>query len=222
MNNEPIKHDKAFPPSASAGGDNAYYLKGCETVQRSPAYASCLFKITEFEAGRSHDIYRDCHEAIRMRKCLALGMREEEQLKGVALYFFPRIPPQVLTLPLTTTGEFGVRVSNLTPPNLLPKDPKPAGRFHAGVNKSPVKDKATALDRELAAADQGYAGAINAALEDLAAPASPDIKVRMQEVIKVTAASIQPAKPAMQPGESPLAYARRIAAQNAINQQENP
>src|SRR3569833_3437750 len=94
MNNEPIKHDKAFPPSASAGGDNAYYLKGCETVQRSPAYASCLFKITEFEAGRSHNIYRDCHEAIRMRKCLALGMREEGRGGGGARGGGPRGPPR--------------------------------------------------------------------------------------------------------------------------------
>lgn len=194
MANEQIKHDKSFPPSASAGPDNAYYLKGCDVVQRSPAYASCLFKITEYQAGRRHEIYRDCSTAIEQRQCKAMGLRQEEELQGVALYYFPRKPPQELTLPAKTAGDFGVRVSNLTPPHMTPKDPKSVGRFMATVvPKKPVD----ALDRELDAASTGYAEAITAAVAELNAP--------------------QPApqplsRPPMEPGETPLQYARRLAA----------
>lgn len=224
MKDEPIKHEKPFPPSASAGGDNAYYLRGCDTVNRSPAYASCLFKISEFEAGRDHEIYRDCYEAIRTKKCRAISMREQEQLQGVALYYFPRKPPQALLVPVDKCGEFGVRISNLTPPDWIPKDPKPSKpRFAAPVGKSAVTDvKTTTMAGELAAAEQGYAAAINAALNE---PASVDMAV----AVNATPAKPQTpppapkaapvARPPMQAGESPLQYARRIAAAaNQINQ----
>lgn len=218
MQNEPIKHDKSFPPSASAGGENAYYLKGCDTVQRSPAYASCLFKIAEYFAGRHHEIYRDCNGAIEQKRCKAMEMKQEEELKGQALYFFPRKPPQALTLSVEAAGEFGTRISNLTPSHLIPKEPKTKGRFRDTVPKSAPKPAQTALDRELAQTD-GYAAAINAAIAE---PATIDMTVEVKRVIEITAAQAQSsapatqgvstARPPMQAGESPLQYARRLAA----------
>jgi hypothetical protein len=228
MKNEPIKHDTAHPAAASAGGDNAYYLKGCDIAQRSPAYASCLFKMAEYDAGRHHEIYRECNAAFGMKQCQAFAMRDEEMLAGQAMYYFPRKPPQALLLPLSVGGDFGVRVTNLTPSHLLPKDPKPKGRFNVSMNKSPLKEHPTAIDRELAETD-GYAAAINAAVAAL--PPGPqkdfltapvDMTVEVKRVIAVTASqpvtappapqNAPTARPAMQAGESPLQYARRVAA----------
>jgi hypothetical protein len=200
MNNEPIKHDQNYPPSASGGGDNAYYLKGCEAVERVPAYASCLYKLVEYEAGRSHQLHSDCHNAMRQHRCRAVGMREEEKLKGAALYYFPRKPPQALLLPFATAGDFGVRITNLTDPALIPKDPKSMNARSTPVQKAKPVD---ALDQELDAVQDGYAAAITAAVaKTTAAAPAPKPEPKAEPA----------ARPTMLPGETPLQYARRIAA----------
>jgi len=218
---------KFYPPSASAGGDNAHYLSGCETVGRSPAYASCLFKISELKAGRRPEIYRDCHNAIEARQCRAVDMREEEELKGQAIYFFPRRPPQLLTLPLSVAGDFGVRISNLTPPHMIPKDPKPtSSRFKPSVERTKplTPPKMDALDKELLnATSNGFADAITSAVNELPKmEAITEVTLPAKEPAKpapviepklAPVAAAQPvARPAMLPGETPLQYARRLAA----------
>lgn len=221
MINEPIKHDTNYPPAASAGGNNAYYLKGCEVVERSPSYASCLFKIGEKDAGREHEQHRECSNA--GSRCAARGMRDQEKLAGVALYFFPRTPPQALHVPFKIAGDFGVRITNLTDPAHIPRDPKSAGdRF---VNKPLAKEKAIdPLDAELDAMSTGYAAAITAAVAELPpepapapAPKSPPIVVPPKPVAAAPAPKsmptvTNPGRPPMEAGETPLQYARRIAA----------
>lgn len=200
---------KFYPPAASAGGDNAFYLSGCDIVQRSPAYASCLFKMAELKAGRRPEIYRDCHEAIEARRCKAVEMRQEEELKGQAIYFFPRRPPQALTLPVSVTGEFGIRISNLTPSHLMPKGPKPSGRLNAGAARNkpqPVApSKANTLDEELLhATANGFAAAITSAVTDNKQPED--------STATPTPMPTPAARPALLSGETPLQYARRLAA----------
>ena len=76
--------DKNYPPEQSASPYNAYYLRGCPIVERSPAYASCLYKVSELEAGRPVATASECNEAIQCGRCQAKDMRQQEQLKGVA------------------------------------------------------------------------------------------------------------------------------------------
>lgn len=213
MINEQIQHDTHHLPAASAGGNNAYYLKGCDTVQRSPSYAACLFKIVEIEAGRETDYNRECGVAIRSRQCRAVGMHQEEQLKGQALYFFPR---KTAHLPMKVTGDFGVPITNLTDPALIPRDRAPAQR------SAPLsKPKPAAIPDVLDLPKDGYAAAINAtiaAAPPAPAPAPAPAPVQapaapVPQAKPALAGHVAPAaRPALQPGETPLQYARRLAA----------
>lgn len=197
MHNEPVKHDKPHPVAASAGADNAYYLRGCPVVERSPAYAACLYRLHEADAGRETELNRQCAGAIRQGRCIAHGMREAEQLAGVALYYFPRLAKPFL--PVKTAGDFGVLVTNHTDPALIPKapapKPKPAPKVDAG----------------------SYADAINAAL----ATKPVTMEEIKQAVATIPPEQLPPLLPKMlapsddhtiQPGETPLQYARRMAA----------
>lgn len=213
MINEPVAHSTHYPPSASAGGDNAYYLKGCDTVERSPSYAACLFKIGEVDAGRESEYTRECAVAIRNRQCRALGLQEEEKLKGQALYFFPRRSPDALLLPFKVTGEFGVRITNLTDPALIPRDRKPVQRGAPLSKPTPAKITDQQLDAAPGAMTDGYAAAINAAIADL--PKEPALAPVVAKPAPTPVATPSPAPAArapMEPGETPLQYARRLAA----------
>lgn len=135
MENEIVNHDTIYPASASEGGDNAYYLRGCEVVQRSPAYASCLYKIAEKDAGRTSELHGECHNA--GGRCAARAMRDEERLQGKALYYFPRKHPEPAILPFKVAGDFGVLITNLTDPALIPRSPNstPTSRFMDTIKK---------------------------------------------------------------------------------------
>lgn len=224
MINAAINHDKHYPPSASAGGNNAYYLKGCDTVQRSPSYAACLFKIAEVGAGRESDYNRECAVAIRSRQCGAANMRQEEELKGQALFYFPRIPPQLQHLPFAVAGDFGVRITNLTDPALIPRDATP--RAPRNATMAPAKSSGQSandkqLDAELGAIPDDYAAAINAAIAAMPAPPQPKPAPAKAAAAPAPPAVLSPAtksiptssaRPPMAPGETPLQYARRLAA----------
>ncbi|UUZ75565.1 hypothetical protein LP414_28005 [Polaromonas sp. P1(28)-13] len=78
-----------LPVTASESGKNAYYLPNCNVVDHVPAYCSCLDKIKQIKAaGRS--AFHECSTAARQGRCKAADMRQEEELKGEALYFVPR------------------------------------------------------------------------------------------------------------------------------------
>lgn len=208
---------KIYPPSASAGGDNAFYLRGCDIVQRSPSYSSCLWKISEHEAGRTHPLHADCIPSIANKTCAAIHMRNEELLKGEALFYFPRqfIQNQIIT--------------NLTLPDEIPRMPGKR-RVIDVVTKSAPKEAPTAADREFdtpAPEEDSYAAAINAEMKKLAetpAALAPKV-VAPAPAPKVVAALAVNATPPelktliasrpvvmMLPNESPLQYARRVAA----------
>lgn len=180
------------PPSASAGGDNAYYLPRCELVERSPSYASCLWKINENVAGRSADYpsHADCIGPIESRRCPALGMRQEEELKGEAMYYFPR---QFINQ---------IVITSLTPADQIPKRTEFKNRLPDPIHRGPKPVPASVAPRikriEPVEPVTDYAAAINAAMTSLAtAPVAPAA-----------------ARLAMLPGETPMQYARRRAEEN--------
>lgn len=217
MINEPVKHDHPHLPAASAGPDNAYYLKGCPVVERPAAYAACLFRISEIEAGRESELNRECGPAVRNGSCIAAGLREQEKLHGEAMFYFPRKPPAALTLPYKVAGDFGVRITNLTDPALIPKPKQPVKPL-PGTKKAKTGDYADAINAALAeAADEAAETPTATAAQPAPAVTLPHIGEAAKTVTlphagpPATTAPLS-ARPALEPGETPMQYARRLAA----------
>lgn len=80
------------PLSASAGGSNAYNLDNCDVVGHRPPYASCLFKIGEWQAKRlgTAGAVGQCGVSMGRNECPAQLMRKEETLAGKSIYFIDR------------------------------------------------------------------------------------------------------------------------------------
>jgi hypothetical protein len=219
MKNEPITHDTAFPPEASAGTDNAYYLHHCAAIERGPAYAACLSRLHDIAGGRSNERTSQCEKTLREGRCSADGMREQEQLAGQALFYFPR--PKNPYLPMSVAGDFGVMITNHTDPALIPARPKPYGVRATSASK-PVAPARTLDEHLTVATTSGFAEALTAAVAEAAdAPApeptpapAPTPKPPPTPAPKIVTAGPppKPARPPMLAGETPLQYARRLAA----------
>lgn len=219
MKNEPIKHDTVFPPEASAGTDNAYYLHHCVAIERGPAYAACLSRLHDIDSGRSNERTSQCEKTLREGRCSADGMREQERLAGQALFYFPR--PKKAYLPMSVAGDFGVMITNHTDPALIPAEPKPFAARATRVSK-PVAPAKTLDDHLTAATTSGFAEALSAAVAEAADEPAPAPKPAPAPTPKPTPAPIpkivtagpppKPARPPMLAGETPLQYARRLAA----------
>lgn len=180
---------KFYPPSASAGGENAHYLNGCDIVEHSPSYSSCLWKISEIQAGRINELHKCCAPAINDGRCKAVGMKQEEELKGQALYYFPR---QFLMNRVIT---------NLTPASEMPSVSRMKSKFVDVVHKAKPKD--------IHVDGGGFADAINAAIQETSDQA---FKEAADEAFDIPIGSpTLPAQPSLV-AESPLQYARRLAA----------
>ena len=227
MIHESTEHaSKNLPISNSESPYNAYYLRGCSVVARSPSYASCLAKIGQLNQGFPMSYCEECNVAIRKGDCDAVGMRQQETLAGVALFFQP------------SQSYRNKQITNLTPEEELPvsltdnrhvkpyisSDPRAAnceGRHSDYIPKFKGQTAATqenakrpnptrSGDTSSAAIEvDGYAAAINAAMRELdnappvTKPAPPP---------PVTKPAAPTVRPAMMENESPLQYARRIAA----------
>jgi hypothetical protein len=188
--NEIVKHDTHFPASASAGGDNAYYLKTCATLERPAAYAACLSRLSEIDAGSSNERTAECAKSLREGRCVAAGMREQEQLAGAALFYFPRNPSKPF-LPAKIAGDFGIEITNLTDPALIPASHRPARPARpAPAAPAPAEPKSI-LD---SIDSGGYADALNA-------PAAPQPK---KAITKDDLAKLA------KPGESLIDVAKRL------------
>lgn len=84
--------DTEFHPlSASASGNNAFNLDGCDLVGHRPPYAACLFKIGEWNANRLGPGCATCATAMSKGECQAQKMRAEETLAGKSLYYIDRL-----------------------------------------------------------------------------------------------------------------------------------
>jgi len=226
MQNQPIEHDVKHPISASTGPDNAYYLRHCPVVERGPSYAACLSRLHDIAGGRVNERTMQCERAVREGRCIAKGMREQEELAVTALFYFPRASKPFL--PVSVAGDFGVLITNLTDPALIPKPVKPFGV------KSPVRPVPTKLQEELQtdvlaqAINNAATAALNAgasmeqvkeaiaaippeqlpALPPTVAPAFEPVKMAAEMVTQMASGGA----PKIQPGETPLQYARRMAA----------
>ncbi|UBM12735.1 hypothetical protein [Cupriavidus metallidurans] len=164
------------------GKRNSYFVH-CRVHQQSRPYAMCLHHADRVAGGGTSVLYNDCDRAISGSTCQALAMHREELEKAQPIYFLER--------------------------NKLPIEPTPAvGGIGMAIVTADANDQKAAPTVAKPAphvpADSGYAAAINAAMrEHRAASAAP------APTPSIPVAPAAPKPPAL-PGETPLAYARRI------------
>lgn len=194
-----VSEEKVEPASASEDGRrNAYYIT-CNTVGQKRPYAACLAHIDDRIGGLSN-----CCDAIRNKSCPALAMRQEERLQGKAIYFIQR----------TLIGEIVGRVRDwITPVKGEPSPTKPPPK---GRGRKTSGDSREGLVGAVASAGSvTYADAINEAAKS--APEAARSGVTTPASSSALRASFVQMK--VQPGESPLEAARRIAAMRKVSQQ---
>jgi hypothetical protein len=181
-----------LPPSASRSGTNAYYFGSCSVVGHSPAYCVCLNKIEKVKT-RAPDAPSGCAEAISHGRCMADSMRQSEELQGQALYFIAR--------ETIATGLAKIPAWSVETPEMCKHNPH-------------VTPAAPARAATVIAANTGgsYADAINAAVKELSAAPTPT--PAPAPIAAAIAAKPAAPRPPMNPGETPMQYARRLAATN--------
>ena len=153
-----------YPPERSAGGVNTFTVKGCKAVGYTPGYCVCLNKLMAFERDKGLASYPECDKAIRDKSCIAISMRQEEQTAGKALYFVDRA-----LLREEMDKQFGQATTSFRPTKAIPA-PAPA----AAPKKAEPKPPAAQSDQRLMALPtDGYAAAINAAIQEAAEQPKP-------------------------------------------------
>lgn len=80
-----------LPPAVSADSKRNAFYTDCRTLQVKKPYAMCQYIIDHTSDASLQVIYSDCLAEIRQGRCTALGMRQEEQLKGQAIFFVERV-----------------------------------------------------------------------------------------------------------------------------------
>jgi len=177
------------PVSASADGKRNAYCLQCKKAEQSMSYAACLNRIAVVRSGA--DVPKDwnvCDDALRFHQCAAQTMRDEEELAGKSIYFVAR--------DLLAAAGDAVRKW------FMPGDPKTS-------RPAPeARRKARSMFDSM-----GDAGSYADAINGMSASEGAELMGR------ATTAPAAPVKavvlPQALPGESPLAMARRLAAQKA-------
>jgi hypothetical protein len=207
-----------LPPSVSADGKrNAYYTQ-CADLQSTKPYAMCQYIIDRKSDASMQTLYGDCHTAIRRGTCAAVGMREEEQLKGQAIYFVERVKGSAVVAQQSAwvapskssyrRDKYATGASAIPAPKagLRPMSPmvekKAAapvfdGNIYAAALNAAVKKNQNATNRQAAAVIPAPAAV---------APVPPP------PVSKPVAAPVAVAPITIRAGESPLEMARRLRA----------
>ncbi len=165
-----IEDSETYPAEQSALGNNAYFLRGCQHHAPSVAYASCLNRIENRKKGRLPEIYAACSVAINCGDCMALGMQEQEQLAGKALYYINRdkLIEKSSQDELTAMERFAIPIRQRV-------------KMPARSAKSAVAPVAAPAEKEVVKIDTGgYADALNAALAE-----KPKAGMSLAEIAKL-------------------------------------
>ena len=193
--------EKKFEPiEASADGKRNAFSSHCAVVTQMMSYPACLWRQNVLAAPdiRTPADWSPCADARRTGRCNALSMRQEEELKGHAIYFVER---GLVRRTLDAAREWGTSTLDKFVSKTVAAPAKPA--------PAPAPRKADSMLDVMG--ETSYADAIN-----LAATPAPTPTTAAPAPVAPKPASVPPMTLAMQPGESPLAYARRLkAAQTA-------
>lgn len=197
---------KFYPISHSADGKLNAYSHRCDVVSQMMNYAACLWRINVLSDAsiKTPADWASCGEAKRFCRCPAANMREEETLKGHAIYFRPREEVRKTWMPTATwtpSKPSASKYDAISSGGIKPGEVRPVA-VGAGKGKSMFDAMGEGSD---------YAAAINAAATDPTPAPAPKPAAPAPSPAKPAGESLLKAMP-MQPGESPLAYARRLAA----------
>jgi hypothetical protein len=191
MNTETIK--PVLAPAMSADSKrNAFYTTCPELQQRRP-YPMCQHIIDNRGDANVQELYGDCMTAIRRGKCVAVGMREEEALKGVAIYFIERAK---------VTGD-GVDQATRSQWNTPAKVPYVRDKYAKGAPPAAHTVKAPEFDGNI------YAAALSKA-QSLSRSSATNSQIL--DTPKTTGALAPAVTHVSKAGESPLDLARRLRA----------
>lgn len=202
------KEKQFFPLDASPDGRRNMYSQRCDVLGQVMNYAACLWRqgVLGKPDVRTPADWAPCAEAARCGKCNAVEMRNEEVLKGHSIYFRERGNIQPIEPARTwVMPEMAHKGTERRPVAAHKPAPAPA----------PVKAKSM-LD--VMGEGSGYADAINVAAASPIVSPSLDKPVASTVEKQPAPAPKSPSPEAllkslpMNPGESPLAYARRVAA----------
>lgn len=221
---------KILPITASADGRMNMYFSQCLVVGQVMNYAACLWRQSVL-ANPTTKVPADwnaCSEAAKCGRCNATEMRREEVLQGRAIYFRGRATGQTVGQEAMAIykAEHGHSVQSIAPPS--------TGAVFLGGSRSqpaappvipaaPVKRTSSMLD--VMGGEPDYAAAINAAvitpvvtkpvpqIVTLAHVGPPAVAVAAPHIGQPAVVKPLGVAPVALPGESPLAMARRLAAQ---------
>ena len=114
MSDSKESETKFEPITASADGKRNRYSRRCEVLGQVMNYAACLWRLTVLSKSdiRTPADWAPCGEASRCGRCNAATMRQEEEIKGHAIYFIDREartpmmkPNQSWSMPLSMEGK---------------------------------------------------------------------------------------------------------------------
>jgi hypothetical protein len=205
-----------LPASVSADGKRNAYYTHCKALEATKPYAMCQYLIDHQNDASMAVIYGDCFTAMRRGNCAAVGMREEEQLKGRAIYFVERVKGAAVV----------AQQSAWVAPSKSSyrRDKYATGAPAIPAPKAGLRPMSPAVEKKAAAPvfdGNIYAAALNAAVKKnatnrQAAPAIPApvaiAPVPQTPVSKPVAAATPVAPITIRAGESPLEMARRLRA----------
>lgn len=212
MRIDQFKDDEVYPVEASTSGDNAFYVQ-CVVIGQSAPYAACLKKCNDRKLGRLDAQFAECSSAIGQRACPAIHMRQEELDKGQAIHFISR--PKLLAHNAYRDRMYAEAAAIKAATGVSKR--KPGEEFNAdaeipafkisgvrGYSLKPAdapQTRAPASYRPTVPGTGSLADAINMAMVE-----AKEAPVATKPVVPVIE------RPAMLPGESLLAYARRVQA----------
>lgn len=207
-----------LPISASVDGSKNMFFTRCAAIGQVMNYAACLWRqgVLANPKTRVPADWNACGEAAKCGRCAAVEMRREEELQGRAIYFRGRSTEYTVTKEAVAIHErdYGpIAAITSTEHSGMTLLPRPTYKPVAAPIVVTKRSAGSMLDAMGEVDD--YAAAINAAVVADAHITPVETKpVPQTATLTPTPAPKAPMVTAL-PGESPLAMARRLAAQRA-------
>lgn len=190
------------PIEASADGKRNAYSARCDVLGQAMNYAACLWRqsVLGLPNVKTAADWEPCRQAASCGRCVAAEMRKEELLKGHSIYFRDRTVMQRLVHKAREWVMPSTDAIKPAAPKFIPIAPAKPARAESMLDAM--------------GEGSGYADAINSMVSEGSGYAAP-----VAAVVPVPAPrSVGPTLVAL-PGESPLAMARRMAAERKSQSQ---
>lgn len=180
----------------SAHGSNAFYFGDCDVAGQTVAYCVCLKKIAMNKQGQVYGGAQNCCDAIERNGCKADRMRREESEAGHALFYIERAR-------LNAKYEEDCAAAKVRMETLSAK--KDAFGLQRTKRAAPA-DAAASVETPVE--ENGYAAAINKAMQETIAEQPKPAVASMQPTAGVTAGPVAVAPTSGTGGMSLIEMAR--------------